>query len=59
VLPFDPAIEISIEFAPAKFEGKTPVIYVYDTKQAHGRLLIQLSLAIKQSLSEFYVIAMI
>ena len=27
---FEPAIEISIEFDPAKFEGKTPVIYTYE-----------------------------
>jgi len=27
---FNPAIEISIEFDPAKFEGKTPVIYTYE-----------------------------
>jgi len=27
---FEPAIEISIEFDPAKFEGKAPVIYTYE-----------------------------
>ena len=27
---FEPAIEISIEFDPTKFEGKTPVIYTYE-----------------------------
>lgn len=27
---FDPAIEIAIEFDPAKFEGKTPVIYTFE-----------------------------